>query len=309
MIISPSISSPQQDAIHFLVAFILAISLIAIDRYGEMANQVRSALLAGLTPIEQIAAYSKNVFRSLDADRLANLDELKRQNELLATEVLLLKARQQQFVNLQQEVTRLEALLGTTGKVVDHKIQIATVTQFSSNPISQYMTLSEGSDDQVEPQNTVIDANGVIGQIVHTTPFSSRVMLITDPEHHLPVRIQRTSQRGILSGLGYDQTSLRFVPQNSSVQIGDIIETSGLGGVFPSGYPVATITQIERIDSAPYLTITAQPVSEFNKSHKVLILKHQKVPPKELKTDLNYDLKQPNTAIEPIVPLVQGSER
>jgi len=271
------------------VAFILAIVLLAADRYGEMVSELRGFLLAGLTPIEQVASIPKTFFKEFDRD-IVDYDELKRQNQILKTEVLLLKAKQQQLINLKQEVARLESLLGTTGKIADHTVQIATVTQFSQNPISQFMTLNKGSKDGVSTQDTVIDANGVVGQIINVAPYSARVMLITDPDHHLPVRIQRTSQRGILKGSGYDSSELNFIPSNSNIKVGDIIETSGLGGVFPSGYPVATVTEVEKTGSAPYLKIFTQPISELNKAHKVLILKPEAISPQTLKTDLDYDL-------------------
>lgn len=287
--ISPSATSPQQDATHFLIAFVLAITLMAADRYGEMVSEIRSVLLTGLKPIEQLSSLPKGLLNGIDRD-IADFDELKRQNEILQTEILLLKANQQQLINLQQEVSRLEGLLGTTGKITDYSVQIATVSQFSQNPISQFMTLNRGRQDGVSVQNTVIDANGVIGQIVDTAAFSSRLMLITDPEHLLPVRLQRTSQRGILKGLGYDNIELNFIPTNSNVKVGDIIETSGLGGIFPSGYPVATVTKVIEQTSNPYLKILAQPVSEFNKAYKVLILKPEIITPQTLKTDLDYEL-------------------
>lgn len=271
---------------------------MAADRYGEMVSDLRSFLLAGLTPIEQMASVPKSLLQGIDRD-IADYDELKRQNEILKTEVLLLKAKQQQLINLKQEVSRLESLLGTTGKITNHNVQIATVTQFSNNPISQFMTLNKGTNDGVAVQDTVIDANGIVGQIVNTTPFSSRVMLITDPEHQLPVRVQRTSQRGILTGSGYDGTELDFIPKNSNIKVGDIIESSGLGGVFPAGYPVATVNQVTASENAPYLQISTQPISDLHKAHKVLILKPEQIRADEINTKLEYDVNQTN-AMEPI---------
>lgn len=262
---------------------------MAADRYGEMVSDLRGLLLTSLTPIEQISAIPKSIITKLNSE-VSDADDLKRQNELLKTEILLLKAKQQQMINLKQEVSRLESLLGTTGKITDHKMQIAVVTQFSSNPISQYMTLNKGANDNVALQDTVIDADGVVGQVVATAPFSSRVMLLTDPDHHLPVRIQRTSQRAILSGTGYDNAKLNFIPKNSNVKIGDIIETSGLGNVFPVGFPAATITEIIDRPEEPYLEIYAQPIAMLHQAHKVLILKPEVIEPNEVQTNLDYAL-------------------
>jgi len=127
-----------------------------------------------------------------------------------------------------------------------------------------------------------------MGQIIQTTPTTSRVLLITDPEHQIPVRVQRTGQRGILSGTGHDNTQLGFIPVNSAIKEGDILESSGLGGIFPAGYPVARITQIETQGDNPYFRITATPIAKLNQSHKVLIINQQE--DENWNNDFDFDL-------------------
>jgi len=256
---------------HFVIAFILSIALMAADHYSHFMGNVRSVLLTTINPIEQIATLPKQIYLLATTD-FTNINALKVENQQLKTELLLVKAKQQQFANLQLEVSRLESLLGTAGKMNAQSLQIATVTFYSNNPLSQYLTLDKGQIKKVAIQQTVIDSEGIMGQIVSTTPTSSRVLLITDPDHQIPVRIQRTGQRGILSGTGHDTTQLGFIPKNSLVEIGDLLESSGLGNVFPAGYPVAVVTQIEDKAGNPYLEITATPIAELHQSHKVLIL-------------------------------------
>ncbi len=256
---------------HFVIAFTLAIVLMAADHYGQLMGSFRSMLLTTITPIERVATLPKQLYQLATTD-FSNIDALKLENQQLKTELLLVKAKQQQFLNLQLEVSRLESLLGTAGEINTQSLQIATVTFYSNNPLSQYLTLDKGQLKKVVEQQTVIDSKGIMGQIISTTPTSSRVLLITDPDHQIPIRIQRTGQRGILSGTGHDTTQLEFIPKNSMVEIGDLLESSGLGGVFPAGYPVAVITQIENKAGNPYLDITATPVADLSQSHKVLIL-------------------------------------
>ncbi|VAW44986.1 Rod shape-determining protein MreC [hydrothermal vent metagenome] len=256
---------------HFVIAFILAIALMAADHYGQLMGSFRSLLLTTINPIERIASLPKQLYLFTTTD-FTNIDTLKLENQQLKTELLLTKAKQQQFSNLQLEVSRLESLLGTAGQINTQSLQIATVTYYSNNPLSQYLTLDKGQLKNVAEQQTVIDSKGIMGQIISTTPTSSRTLLITDPDHQIPVRIQRTGQRGILSGTGHDTTELSFIPKNSLVEVGDLLESSGLGGVFPAGYPVAVITQIENKGGNPYLDITATPVADLSRSHKVLIL-------------------------------------
>jgi rod shape-determining protein MreC len=244
---------------------------MAADHYGKLMGSVRSALLTTLSPIEQVATWPQQAYQLITAD-FTSLDDLKLQNQALKTEILLLKAKMQQYTNMELEIARLEGLLGTTGKMDRQSVQIATVTFFSSNPLSQFITLNKGALDQVQKQQVVIDEQGIMGQIVATTPTTSRVLLITDPEHQIPVRVQRTGQRGILTGTGHDHVSLQFIPKNSAIEVGDLIESSGLGRVFPSGYPVARVIRVNELKAEPYLEVIAAPVANSRQAHKVLIL-------------------------------------
>ncbi|MDX1353184.1 MAG: rod shape-determining protein MreC [Thiomicrorhabdus sp.] len=281
---------------QFIIAFILAIVLMAADHYGQILGSVRSALLTTLSPIERVATVPQHIYQLITTD-FTSINSLEMENQQLKTEILLLKAQQQQLTNLELQVERLESLLGTTGRITNQTVQIATVTFYSSNPLSQFITLNKGSLDQVKNQQTVIDSSGIMGQIIQTTPTTSRVLLITDPDHQIPVRIQRTGQRGILNGTGHDNAKLNFIPANSEVKVGDIIESSGLGGIFPAGYPVAKITQIEIQGDNPYLNISATPVAKLNQSHKVLIISQEEA--EDWRNDFDFDLDFNLKAQEP----------
>jgi len=263
--------SAQQEGLQFTIAFILAVALMAADHYGQILGNVRSALLTTLAPIERVATFPQHIYSLVTAD-ITSIEALQRENQQIKTENLLLKAKQQQLANLELQVERLESLLGTTGRITSQKLQIATVIFYSNTPLSQFVTLNKGGLDQVKKQQTVIDSAGIMGQIVDVTPTTSRVLLITDPDHQIPVRIQRTGQRGILQGTGHDTTQLNFIPVNSEIKVGDTLESSGLGGIFPAGYPVATVTQIETQGDNPYFKISAVPIAQLNQSHRVLIL-------------------------------------
>ena len=261
---------------------------MAADHYGQILGSVRSVLLTTLTPIERVATLPQQIYKLVTTD-FTSINSLEMENQQLKTEVLLLKAKQLQLANLQLQVERLESLLGTTGKITNQTVQIATVVFYSSNPLSQFLTLNKGSLDNVKVHQTVIDSQGIMGQIIETTPTTSRVLLITDPDHQIPVRIQRTGQRGILNGTGHDNAQLSFIPVNSEVKVGDVIESSGLGGLFPSGYPVAKITQIEIQGDNPYFNISASPIAKINQSHKVLIISQKEEDDWSNKFDFDLD--------------------
>jgi rod shape-determining protein MreC len=289
--------SAQQEGAQFIIAFVLAIALMAADYYGQILGNLRSALLTTLTPIERLASIPPNIYNLVTTD-FTTIDDLARQNQQLETENLLLKAKQQQLINLELQVERLEALLGTTGKITNQEVQIASVIYYSSSPLSQFITLNKGKLDKVEQKQVVIDSHGIMGQIIQATPSTSRVLLITDPDHQVPVRIQRTGQRGILQGTGHDSAQLKFIPVNSEIKIGDTLESSGLGGVFPAGYPVATITNIETQGDKPYFKVAAFPVAELNQSHQVLIISQQEKDPWEKDFDFNLDFDIANEGSE-----------
>lgn len=251
---------------------------MAADHYGQLLGSVRSALLTTLNPIEQVATAPKQFYELVSTD-FASLDKLKLENQKLKTEVLLLKAKMQQYNNMELEIHRLEGLLGTTGKMDNQSVQIATISFFSSNPLSQFITLDKGNLDQVTPQQVIIDEEGIMGQVINTTPTTSRVLLITDPDHQIPVRIQRTGQRGIVTGAGYGSLTLDFIPRNSSVQPGDVLESSGLGKIFPAGYPVAEVVRVNELKEQPYLDVIAQPIARISQAQKVLIISQEPLKP------------------------------
>lgn len=245
---------------------------MVLDHYSHLLNNFRSLLLTTVEPIERAATLPVEAYQYFQQD-FQTLEELKNKNQQLETENLLLKAKQQQLTKLQLEVKRLNLLLGTASQLSgDTDIRIASINHYSLNPYSQFFTLDKGQLDGVTEQQAVIDTKGLVGLITDLTPTSAHVQLITDLDSQIPVRIQRTGQRGILAGLGHNQLSLQFIPNTSSIIVGDIIETSGLGGVFPKGYPVAIVAGLTKLKDAPYYEIMADPIADLDLIEKVLIL-------------------------------------
>lgn len=249
------------------------------DHYTNALSHFRNLLTTTIEPVERVAAIPLDVYHWIQHDYTQS-NQLNAENNRLKTENLLLKAQQQQMEKLQLEVERLNRLLGTASQFKSTDVQIASVIAYSQTPFAQYVILNKGSLDGIAINQTVIDSKGLIGQITSLTPTSCRVQLITDPEIQVPVRIQRSGQRGILNGIGHEQLSLLFIPSSSAIKVGDTLETSGLGEIFPEGRPVATISNIESLSGEPYYRISAEPVADLTRSQKVLILS-----PKHVETD------------------------
>lgn len=244
---------------------------MVMDHYSHLLSNFRNLLLTTIDPIERTATLPLDIYNWMQQD-YTTINQLQMRNQQLETENLLLKAQQQQMGKLKLEINRLNRLLGTASQMSSSSVQIANVNSYSETPLAHFYTLNKGSLDGVKINQTVIDAKGLIGQITSLTPSSSRVQLITDPDIQVPVRIQRTGQRGILNGLGHNQLSLMFIPTSSSIKEGDLIETSGLGNIFPEGHPVAIVTKVNLLKGEPYYEIFARPMADLNLSQKVLIL-------------------------------------
>ncbi len=241
------------------------------DHYSSALTSFRSLLITAIEPIERMASLPSETYDYFQQD-FTNIETLKKANQDLKTELFLMKAKQQRFTKLELDVQRLNKLLGKASQLTDSNVQIANILYYKTTPYSQSFTLNKGEINNVEVKQTVIDAYGLIGIITQTTPTSSKVQLITDAEIQIPVRIQRTGQRGILKGVDENNLSLQFISNTSSVEIGDLIETSGLANTYPKGQPVATITEFKTLKEHPYFNIQAKPIAKLMEAEKVLIL-------------------------------------
>ena len=254
-----------------MIAFLLSVVLMLADHYGRYTETLHATLTTLVTPLEEIAHYPKQLSLWLQHSQTP-LDRLKQENQKLHTENLLLKEQILALSHYQTETERLQQLLGTTATLAHYQPQIAEVIFSSRLPFSQYLEIDKGKLDHIQSGQAVVDSEGILGQTTTITPFSSRVLLITDPDHQMPVRIRRTGQRGMLTGIGHDKLKLDFIPQQSNLKVGDLIESSGLGGVFPLGFPVAQIDHVIAQPASPYLEVTAHPIAKITSAYKVLVL-------------------------------------
>ncbi len=256
-----------------MAAFIFAITLMVLDHYTHAADTLRNALLNILQPIEYLSALPGTLY---DAYRQNTADQIALQKKAAALHAqnLMLQARLQKMAELQQENRRLRLLLDASGQLPSDRMKliIATVLRAGNRPDAEFLILNKGALDGITPDMPVLDANGVLGLITHISELTSQARLLTDPDLEIPVRFERTGLRAITRGLGHGQLEVDFVRTGADVRVGDLLVTSGLGGVYPAGYPVARVTAVRQRPQATFMQLTAVPVSHLYNNHEVLIV-------------------------------------
>jgi len=152
-------------------------------------------------------------------------------------------------------------------------VLLAELVEVNLEPYTQKISLNKGSRDNVYVGQPVINGDGVIGQVVHTSQFQSTVTLLTDPSSAVPVMVIRNGLRGVLFGTGVrNRLAMPYLTADADIRIGDLLISSGMGGRFPTGYPVATVTDVKQQPSDEFLTINTLPVTQLDHGREVLLI-------------------------------------
>jgi len=253
------------------MALIASLVLMVMDFRFHQLQYLRDSLTVALHPLYLIADIPKSVSNWL-SDTANTREELQTSNESLRKENLRLLARVQKFESLQVENTRLRNLLDASLKV-DDRYLIAEIISVDLDPYRQQVMINKGSTSGVFVGQAVLDADAVMGQVIQVTPLSSTVLLISDATHAIPIEIVRTGERSIAIGTGkIGSLDLPHLPSQSNIEVGDVLVTSGLGGKFPAGYPVASISSINRDTNSGFAQVSATPTAYLERSRQVLLV-------------------------------------
>ena len=259
-------------------AMILSILLMVMDHRFHQTETLRSTLSVLTYPIQVLAETPSNIGYWI-AETLQSRGDLQQSNERLHRENLTLKAELQLTAALQAENERLRDLLGSAYKI-GNRVLIAELSAMDLDPFRQQIVIDKGARSGVFEGQAVLDAHAVMGQVIHVNPFNSTVLLITDVEHALPVQVLRNGLRSIAVGSGrIDQLQMPYLPNNADIVKGDLLVTSGLGGKFPPGYPVAKVVQVSRQPGKPFATVLAQPLAQLDRTREALLVWEVSVPP------------------------------
>lgn len=253
-----------------LVLVAAAIALVAVDQHGSSLAALRGALMGALYPVQWVVSAPNHGIHELSS-YFASRAELLGKNRRLKQDYLAAQMQLEQLESLRRENRRLRALLNATGAVRGHMIA-TRVLSINTNPFSNRITINAGSAIGVHPGQPLLDAHGIVGQVLHVGPLSSQVMLITDPSSAVPVQIKGTQIATVAVGTGsLNLLSLPYLPNSTPAEPGDVLLTSGLGGVYPQGYPVGVITRVERQPGKRFARVEARPLAHLGRERHVLL--------------------------------------
>ena len=198
--------------------------------------------------------------------------QLLEENERLHRENLLQRGRSHQMASLQAENVRLRALLNSTALLRDD-VLVAELIGVSPDPERHQLVLNKGQGDGVFVGQPLIDAEGLMGQVVEVGGLNSRALLITDATHSVPIQVNRNGVRAIAEGTGaLGSLDIKHVSATTDIQVGDLLVTSGLGGLFPAGYPVAVVKEVERDPGETFARVLAVPSAALDRTRHVLLV-------------------------------------
>lgn len=244
---------------------------MVVDARFEALKPVRSQLGMLLTPLYYVADLPVRAWDTLYL-QLTSRADLIAENERLRAEALLAKRKLQKLAALTEQNVRLRELLNSS-ELLDEKVLVAELIGIDPNAFSQRILIDKGERDGVFLGQPVLDATGLMGQVVEVMPFTSRVLLITDVSHSLPVQVNRNGLRAIASGTGNSEwLELRHVSDTADIRVDDIIVSSGLGQRFPAGYPVGRVTYVNRDSSQPFAEVRVEPTAQLNRSRYLLLV-------------------------------------
>jgi rod shape-determining protein MreC len=253
------------------IALLMSVALILFDHKFDGFASTRVYLNSLVSPLQYIANLPGELL-SASATRLASHRRLLEQNAELTLQATLMSEQLQRVTLLKEENDRLRSLLGSPVRKDARKI-VAELMAVDNNPYSHQIVLDKGAIHGVYEGQPVLDDKGIVGQIMQVGSTNSRVLLIADVTHAIPVRIARNNVRLVATGSGdLDEMLMQHVPHSADVKVADLLLSSGLGKVFPEGYPVARITSIIRDEGRPFAQVRAKPIAQLDRLKYLLLL-------------------------------------
>ncbi len=253
------------------LGLVLSVALMLFDHKFDGFGSTRVYLNSLVSPIQYLANLPGEML-SASASRIVSHEKLFDENAKLTHEALLMREQLQKLEFLQQENTRLRSLLNAPVNNHTERL-VAELMAVDNNPYSHQIIINKGAIHGVFEGQAVLDDQGIVGQIMQVSSTNSRVLLIADVTHAIPVRVARNNVRLVAAGSGnFDELYIPHIAHSTDLQEGDLLLSSGLGNVFPEGYPVAKIHSIVRDESQPFAQVYAQPIAKLDRLKYLLLL-------------------------------------
>jgi rod shape-determining protein MreC len=263
----------------------LSLALMVVDHLSGYLDEVRSGLTVLVTPVIVAADLPKRTAIGIQ-EMFQTRDDMRRRIDTLEQELLLLKAKTEKMSALAAENNRLRDLLGSAAKLQDN-VLVAELIGVDPDPERHEVTVDKGSAEGVFVGQAVLDAQGLMGQVIEVSPFVSKVLLISDLSHSVPVQVSRSNLRLIAQGTGVTrQLELMHVQDTADIREGDLLVSSGLGRRFPAGYPVGVVNHVHHDPGRPFAEVTATPSALLERSrHVLLVFAEERLAPKPEESD------------------------
>ncbi len=250
---------------------LISVALLFVDTRYRYLEDIRHVAATALYPLQRAA--------QLPGDGLAwvgryfaSQRSLTEDNAELKRRLAEYAAAAQAFAAMQQENARLRSVLDVRTHYAAGA-KAVEVLYTGRDPFVQKLFVDKGADADIRPGEAVIDADGVVGQVTRVYPYMAEVTLVTDKDHAVPVKVQRSGVRSVLYGAGAGRApELRFTAPSADIQVGDVLVTSGLDGTYPPGLAVARVTTVERDTGEIFARIACAPLAGVDRSEHLLIL-------------------------------------
>jgi len=267
----PIFATSTSLQLRLFFAVIASFSLIIVDSKFDSFANVRIYLNTAVSPLIYAADIPSEMLKGV-SNNVVNRRDLRKQVKAQRDKLFIQQVQLLELKHLKEENKRLRALLNSPVHSDQRKL-VAEIITVNSDPYSLQVVINKGALDGLYIGQPVLNEQGVVGQIVDVSATYSRVLLISDVTHGIPVRVQRNDIRAIANGSGeLNSLNLPYMPHSTDVQVGDILVTSGLGGVFPEGYPVATVTEFSYQIGQPYAQVEAKPIVALERIRYVLLI-------------------------------------
>jgi rod shape-determining protein MreC len=256
---------------RLLIYLLISIAVITADTRFHALDKFRAGVNVLLYPMQTLIQTPELTYNRVTAFFVKQA-QLERENNALQLSFIQYSAAMQRYRNLQLENQRLRTLLGAQQRTPLHT-RLGEILAVPRDPYQLKAIVNLGSQQHIQPGQAVIDEAGLLGQVTRVYPYSSEITLLTNKDQSVPVLIQRTGQRAIMFGTGINDTvEIRYLPHNTDVRTGDLLVTSGIDGVYPSGLTVARVNQIDLSGSRAFAHIECKPVAAVDRNRQVLII-------------------------------------